>query len=232
MTHSSQASIDALPRGDKSLLFLQLIATLAILAFVPGNGWKLAAFIATWIVTTRRISTKELVCYIGVCVLFSAMDIMAVHQRVFFFSHPDIAGLPIWEFFMWGFFVLHTLRMLNGPPSPTAPLRALPFAILMALPFMTIADQLWLMIAASGALAVGLVFFHEQDDLKYVGYMMLIGALFEYTGVWSNQWSYPGNPIGGVPFWFVAMWGGVGLYARRLLSPLLVAGDNTSSQLL
>ena len=230
MTQSSQASINALPLGDKSLLSLQLIATLAILAFVPGNSWKLICFVAIWIVTTRRISLKELACYIGVCILFSVMDIMAVRQRVFSFSHPDIAGLPIWEFFMWGFFVLHTLRMLNGPPSATKPLGVLPLAIVMALPFMIITEQGWLLIAATAALAFGLIFFHERDDLKYVGYMVLVGALFEYTGVWSNQWGYPGNPPGGVPFWFVAMWGGVGLYARRLLSPLIGARDNPSSR--
>lgn len=207
--------------NGKVVLALQLILTLSILAWLPGNGVKLVGFLATWVLTFRHVTLRELGSYVGLCVMFSAMDIMAVRQGVFSFTHPDIAGLPIWEFFMWGFFVLHALRMLNGSPAVIKPFRVVPAAVLMALPFITITDQAWLFVSAVAVLAVGIVFFHESDDLKYIGYMILIGALVEYAGVWSNQWSYPGNPPGGVPFWFVAMWGGVGLYARRLLMPLL-----------
>jgi hypothetical protein len=65
------------------------------------------------------------------------------------------------------------------------------------------------------------VFFHEKLDLAYAGYMILVGALIEYTGVWSAQWGYPGSPPGGVPLWFITMWGGVGLFTRRLVLPIL-----------
>jgi len=70
-------------------------------------------------------------------------------------------------------------------------------------------------------LAVALAAFHQRLDLAYAGYMILVGALVEYTGVWSGQWGYPGDPPGGVPLWFLTMWGGVGLFTRRLVVPLL-----------
>jgi len=39
--------------------------------------------------------------------------------------------------------------------------------------------------------------------------------------VHSGQWGYPGNPPGGVPLWFITMWGGIGLFMRRLIVPIL-----------
>ena len=61
-------------------------------------------------------------------------------------------------------------------------------------------------------------------DFAYVAYMVILGALIEYTGVWAGQWSYPENPPGGVPLWFITMWGGVGLFTRRLVLPLMRRG--------
>jgi hypothetical protein len=48
----------------------------------------------------------------------------------------------------------------------------------------------------------------------------VLGALIEYTGVWTGQWHYPGRHLGGVPLWFLPMWAGVGLFTRRLVLPL------------
>ena len=149
------------------------------------------------------------------------MDIMAVRQGVFRFTSPDYLGLPVWEFGMWGFYVLHTVRMLDGP-APSGPLwKVLTLAALFALPFVTLADQQALLIASTLLFAVALGFFHERADLRYVGYMIAMGAVVEYLGVWCGQWSYPANPPGGVAFWFVTMWGGIGLFTRRLLLRLL-----------
>ena len=203
------------------LLTAQLIATLIVLAFVPGNENKLILFVVIWVVTFQRLSLRELLCYVGVCALFSIMDIMATRQGVFQFSHPDLSGLPVWEYFMWGFYVLHILRMLGGPKPSSSFRVVLPLAILFALPFSTVSDP-WLLLATSGiAVALALIFFHDRWDLSYVAYTLLVGAAIEYAGVWSGQWAYSGNPSGGVAFWFVTMWGGIGLFIRRLVLPLV-----------
>jgi hypothetical protein len=127
----------------------------------------------------------------------------------------------VWEFFMWGFYVLHLIRMVDGPAPAGKPWLPLGLAIAFAIPFSTIADAQLLLLATAIILGVALAFFHERLDLAYTGYMILVGALIEYTGVWSGQWGYPGDPPGGVPLWFVTMWGGVGLFTRRLVLPIL-----------
>jgi hypothetical protein len=55
--------------------------------------------------------------------------------------------------------------------------------------------------------------------------MVLLGAVVEYTGVNAGQWSYPGDVPGGVPLWFATMWGGIGLFFRRLILPLVELPD-------
>ncbi len=204
-----------------ALLAVQLAATLLVLTLVPGNVNKLIGFAAIWSAIFWRASLRQWLCFLVVCSLFSIMDMMAVRQGVFRFARPDIAGLPVWEFFMWGFIVLHVVRMLNGP-VPNSTLRlVLPLAIVFALPFATITDPSMLLVASGAALALALFFFHEPSDFLYIIYGVLLGAIFEYAGVWSGQWAYPGNPPGGVAFWFVTMWSGIGLFARRLVLPLI-----------
>ena len=87
------------------------------------------------------------------------------------------------------------------------------------------------MLAVSGlVLAIGFALFHEPMDFLYAGYMAVVGALIEYVGCGTGQWHYPGQDFGGVPFGFLTMWAGVGLFTRRLVLPLLPApvGDRIS----
>lgn len=205
----------------RATLLFQLVATLVVLAWMPGNFLKLFAFAAIWIATFGRFSPGEAALYVVTCCLFSAMDLGALRQGVFSFAKPDFAGLPVWEFFMWGYYVLHVLRFLGGEvPSGN---RWLPIGLAAAfgIPFSTISDPMLLLMSTVLILAVALWCFHERLDFAYMGYMILVGAAVEYVGVWSGQWSYPGGPPGGVPFWFITMWGGVGLFARRLMLPVL-----------
>jgi len=206
------------------LLGLQLFLTAAALAFLPGAGNKLLAFLVVWLLSFRKLTTRELVAYAVVCALFSVMDILAVRQGVLRFSFPDYAGLPVWEYFMWGFFVLHAIRMLGGPPPGGPYAMAIGLALVFAAPFASLSDPAMLLGASGLALALALAAYHARWDLAYVGYMIAVGAIIEYTGVWSGAWSYPDAPPGGVPPWFVPMWGGVGLFTRRLIVPHIAAG--------
>jgi hypothetical protein len=216
--------------GSRRWIFLlQLGGALVILAAIPGNWFKLAAFIALWALTFRRLTRAELVLFVLACALFTAMNLAALHQGVFFFHHPDFLGMPVWEFFMWGFYVLHLIRMVDGPAPEGKLWLPLALAVAFAIPFSTIADAQHLLLATAIILGVALAFYHERLDLAYTGYMILVGALIEYTGVWSGQWGYPGNPPGGVPLWFVTMWGGVGLFTRRLVLPILRRYDKPAA---
>ncbi len=205
-------------------LLLQIPAALAILAWVPGNTAKLAALLLVWLAGFRHIQRREAVFYALVCVFFTGMNAMSLRQGIFAFAAPDVLGMPVWELFMWGFYLLHSWRVLGGPaPQATRAKvwQAWILALLYAAAFGSIADGNTLLVVTAALLLAGLALFHETLDLAYAGYLVLLGAAFEYNGVHSGLWSYPGHPPGGVPLWFITLWGGVGLFMRRLIVPLL-----------
>ena len=206
-------------------LILQVIGTIAILALIPGNAAKLAAMLVVWAIGFGRISRAELIVFIGINLLFALMNIGALRKGVFQFSNPDSLGMPVYEFFMWGFYTLNTIRFLGGKTPQGKRWLAIVMAVAMALPFSTIGDAGLLTLVSAVILAISLALYHEPMDFGYVAYMVALGALIEYAGVWSMQWGYPGNPPGGVPFWFITMWGAVGLFTRRLLLPLMRRGN-------
>ena len=203
------------------LLLLQVPAVLAILAWVPGNVGKLLALLVVWAITFRRLSLAETVFFGLVCVFFTAMNAGALKQGIFAFTDPDIWGMPVYELLMWGFYLLHLQRLLQGAAPQGGRVLASILAVMYAAAFVAISDSDMLLLVTGVLLLAGLFFFHEPMDLAYTGYLILLGAAIEYTGVYSGQWHYPGNPVGGVPFWFITMWGGVGLFQHRLVLPIL-----------
>jgi hypothetical protein len=205
----------------RRVFLLQLFATALILGWLPGNGLKLAAMFLVWAVGFRRISAREAWMLLGVNLLFAVMNTGALQKGIFRFTSPDVLNMPIWEFFMWGFYTLNALRLIGGEPPRERRRLALAVAVAFSIPFSTIGDPFMLLLVSGAILAVALFLFHEPDDLAFTAYLIAMGALIEYIGVWSGQWTYPGSPIGGVPFWFITMWGGVGLFTRRLLLPLV-----------
>ena len=208
---------------DKRLILLlaQVPATLTIIALVPSNLGKLVAMFSLWAVTFQRLSKKETIFFVSVCAFFTAMNAAALQQGIFVFTRPDILRMPVYEMFMWGGYLLHLIRLLEGPAPESNRALVWTLALLYAAAFAAIPDANTLLVATGALLLVSLFFFHEPLDLAYTGYLILLGALVEYTGVYSNEWHYPGNPAGGVPMWFITLWGGVGLFSRRLVLPIL-----------
>lgn len=208
-----------------ALLLLQIPVALAIIAFVPTNLGKLAALLVLWALTFGKLTKAEAIFYAAVCVFFTGMNAASLQQGIFVFAHPDVLGMPVYELFMWGFYLLHLKRVLDGPSPEGRRSVVWALAILYSIAFAAIPDAKILLAATGILLVIGLVLFHEPHDLAYTGYLILLGASFEYTGVHSGEWSYPGDPPGGVPFWFVTLWGGVGLFMRRLVVPILAKYD-------
>jgi hypothetical protein len=209
----------------RTRLLLQIPAVMLILAFVPTNLGKLAALLVLWALTFGRLSKVETIFYVCVCAFFTAMNAASLKQGIFMFAHPDVLLQPVWELFMWGFYLLHTRRLLNGPAPGGRRATVWALALAYSAAFATIHDSNTLLMVTGVLLLIGLALFHEPLDLAYAGYMVLLGALIEYTGVHSGQWGYPGNPPGGVPLWFITMWGGIGLFMRRLIVPILVRNE-------
>jgi hypothetical protein len=198
---------------------VQLIGTCLILAFIPGNQAKFLSFLAFWMATFGKLSRHEVVIAVIVNTLFTIMNVNAITHGIFAFTNPDIASLlPVWELVMWSFYVLHGRRTLGG--SSQTDLKkpaAIICAIVYSAPFSAVSNQQWLFFITLVLLVLSLVIFHERMDFAYAGYFVLLGACIEYTGVWSGEWYYPSRPYTGVPVWFITMWGGVGLYVRRIL---------------
>jgi hypothetical protein len=202
-------------------MLIQIVGSAAILAFAPNNISRLIAFPIWWLLTFRWLKVSELVMYVAAGVFFTVMDYMTLRQGIFEFTHPDFLLMPCYEPLLWGYLLLHTIHMIDGPaPSGSRWLPGL-WMIAFALPFLVITDPVVLFAVTGPLLAVGLILFHERYDLAYVGYFLIVGALWEYVGVWSGQWKYPGDPPGGVAPWFIPMWGGIALALRRLVVPLL-----------
>jgi hypothetical protein len=202
-------------------LGVQVFITALILALVPGNITKLAAMVTLWAISFAPFKRSELVMMLCVNALFVVMNAGALQKGVFRFLHPDVLGMPIYEFFMWGFYTLHALRFVGGSAPKGRIWTVVLMAAAFATPFSTIAEAHALTIVSASILLLCCVLYHEPLDFAYIGYMLLIGTLIEYVGVWSGQWNYPGSPAGGVPLWYLTMWGGVGLFTRRLLLPLV-----------
>ncbi|MBU4477806.1 MAG: hypothetical protein L6420_01925 [Elusimicrobia bacterium] len=207
--------------SPKKLILLQIPMTLLILGFMSGNEAKLLALLVLWILTFGRLNRAEMALVLIACPFFTGMNIAALKQGIFAFRNPDFLGMPIYELFMWGFYLLHTKRLLADHPPQDRRLAVWTLAIFFATAFATIPDATLLLSVTGALLLIGLILFHDPMDIAYTGYMILLGAAIEYMGVWTGQWHYPGNPSGGVPFWFITLWGGVGLLLRRLALPIL-----------
>lgn len=208
-------------RLQRAVLIVQLIATAATLAFVPGNAAKLAIMLLVWALGFGRITRAELVLMICINAIFVLMDIATLKQGAFRFTAPDLLGLPYYEFLIWGFYALNAIRFVGQEPPQGSVRWAIGWVILFALPFALVRDYRLLFLASGVVLAIGIGCFHKRRDMAFVGYMIAIGAVIEYTGVKSGQWSYGGPTLSGVPLWFVTMWGGVGLFIHRVGLPLI-----------
>lgn len=205
----------------RPLLLIQLTLTLFVLGVIQGNLTKALLLLTLWFATFYPVSRKELALYFIACVFFTIMNTLSLKQGIFAFAHPDVLGMPVYELFMWGFYLLHTKRMVAGRVPERVDKVTYALAFLYAVAFSAIPDQNLLLVVTAVLLLIGLLFFHEKLDLAYTGYMILLGAAIEYTGVLSGEWYYPDHPWGGVPLWFITLWGGVGLFLRRLVLPTL-----------
>lgn len=219
-----------MPVRPRLVLSVQLALTLMVLAWLPGNGIKLAAFVAIWSLSFGRLDKAEWWLFAAGCTLFTFMNAMALENGIFAFTAPDVLGMPWFELFMWGFYLLHTWRFLGGPVAPLPRLRDWLLVGAFAGVFAVVTQPTWLFVLSSSIVCIALAVYRTRHDFAYVLYMIALGAAIEYTGVVAGQWQYPSPPPGGVPFWFMAMWGGVGLFLRRVAIPLARLTDRVDQQ--
>lgn len=212
------------------LCVAQLIGTVAILVLVPSSLAKAFLLPVWWLATFWPIGKSEMVFFVLICLLSTVINALALRQGVCKFAAADVLGMPYFELLMWGFYALHLRRLLGGPAPGGGLGVACGLALLFGLCLCTIANQVLLLVATTAVIGLGLCFFHDRWDLAYIGYMIGVGMAIEYAGVWTGQWSYPDAPWGGVPPWFMTLWGGVGLFVRRIGFSLLEPEPRPISQ--
>ena len=96
------------------VLLCQLLATAAALGWVPGNPAKLMTMLVIWGLGFGRIRAGELLAMGAVNLLFVLMNSAALKRGIFGFDRPDFLEMPVYEYLMWGFYTLHTIRFLDG----------------------------------------------------------------------------------------------------------------------
>ena len=199
---------------------IQLAGTLLAMVTIRPTVLSLIVLLVWWTITFWPLRPREITIFFLACLFFTVMNFVTLHQGIFSFTEQDILGMPYFELGMWGFYLLHTLRTLRGTAPTLSLLPTLTLALLLAVTFSTVHGDTQLTLTSLAVICGGFVLYHERFDLLYAGYMIYLGAIIEYTGVSTGMWSYPAHPPGGVPLWFVTLWGGVGLILRRLVLPL------------
>jgi hypothetical protein len=207
----------------KTLLLFQFLLTLLILAFIPNNLLKTVMLLPVWWLAFGGLSRREWLLYFAINVFFVLIDIAAIQNHFFQFTDPDVWGLPYWEFFMWGFYLLHLCRMFPPRVPKTLELKLVLLALAFSQSFALIPDRNWLLVVTSAILLLTFYFYHEAEDFLYCFYLMLMGIAVETVGISFHLWSYPETGDNAAPVQFVVMWGAIGLYFRHILGGWLLA---------
>lgn len=203
------------------IALLQLTTLFFCLSEINNNFTILIVLTTVAILTFKKLSCTEWVAYFICSLLFAFADIGAIKNNFFIFNQPDYFGLPIWEFFIWGFYFLHAHRFIKPNYPRHIELKTILFAsgfmLLFSLP---IGRELQLTLT-SILLLITVTFHHSKSDLQFLFYFIFMGAAVEYFGLVANKWHYPNSSIYTASMQFVVMWAGCGVYFNRLLGPYL-----------
>lgn len=165
------------------------------------------------------LSREEVIIFILASLFFVIMDAVVIAQGKLVFSESFVFGVPAWELFMWGFTTVHAKRLtfLNDKPVFWAPglVLMLFYMIIFSIPI----GDTPLFAASAALLILGLFFKHDPLTLRYTGYLLLLGFLYETTGVASGLWHYPQAHFIPIPLWFTTMWAGTGFFMICVVWP-------------
>lgn len=207
---------------NRLLILAQLPITLLILAFVPGNLWKMAALLPIWWFSFRGLSFAEIRAFLIINLVFVISDIGAIKNGFFEFTEPDVLGLPAWEFIMWGFYILHAIRLFQDRLPEKLDKKMIVFAIIFSQTFAVLKDPQILLGVTIGLVLLTLILTRNLNDVIFCGYFMLMGVLFEWVGLHFGLWSYPERNFQTALVQFVVMWAGAGLYSRHIVGGWLL----------
>ena len=198
---------------------LQLPATLLIVFFIPSNLARLLLLCIAWLCLFWPLHKKELIAFLVINIIFTINNHMAIQNGIFQFAEPDLFLLPYFEFVMWGFYLIHSHRVVKPKWPQSWKAGPIILTVLFSMCFSLSPNQDILLYSSSTVILLSTAIYRNKNAIQLGLYMIVLGALIEYFGVYFQLWNYPKPYPGGVAFWFATLWYGVGFYYYFILGP-------------
>lgn len=208
--------IEAKLRTEQRLIFaIIFMATVAVMVLLKNNFLALLVFLLLWVAPWKFYAKNDLIFFAIGFFSFLLLDIIVVAESVFSFSRPDFWGLPVYEPFLWGFYLIAINKIAASEEKfPRHNISCFLIILLLLSSYLIFKNNLCIFLAQAAILVITFIFWHKKSDVSYAFIAVVIGAIVEYVNVACNNWAYPS---GGVPIWFLTFWAAVGLLDNRLL---------------
>ncbi len=201
----------------------QFLISIGLVIVIADNRFKLFALTLFWLVSFSKKGTRrEAVFFIVTAVIFTLANFGALQNGVFRFRDADILLMPWNELLMWGFYGLNSWRTIGGEADDGGDrVSSVVLAVLFAVSFSVIRDELLLASALLCLFVVALFRYHLKRDLMYVAYFAFMGFVVEGYGLHFGYWWYPKAQYASWPLWGPLMWLNIGWIMSRLGVPLI-----------
>jgi hypothetical protein len=199
------------------MALFQLVGTLGIMFLVQNTLLATALLFVLWFITFYPFSKFDVVLFLSTSVIFTLVDISVLYQGVFAFADKDIAGMPYFELFLWGFYFLNAHRLLRGDAPPRLVPGLIFSVLIMAVLSLMPSVSLSLLAAAMLLIFVIIFYFKTRKDVQYTFYLLSMGLVIEYLGTTTGKWSYA---IDNYLYWWMVTWAVSGLILYRTMLPL------------
>lgn len=196
---------------------VQLLGTILISLSISSTALKTIALLIFWTAAFWPLKASELIQFVIVNFIFVISNYGALKNGVFEFAQKDILLMPYNELFMWGFYCFFVQRALRLQDTSEGHLKpAIIYAVLFAVSFSVIRDEVILASALAALLLSAAVIFRSKQDWLSVALFTCVGILIESTGLWKGFWRYPHARYFELPLWGPLMWANIGMIVSRL----------------
>ncbi len=203
--------------NNRTRLILGLIITLLTLVFINSNIIQTIIFLITWSASFYPIKKDDLFFFSLICLIFIPQDILAISHGVFTFNDPDILGLPIWQFLMWGYWLFFSIRFIKQSSDQKIRFITIILLLIFSLCFTVSTEQTFILARSTIIIIIIFFFHHSKLDFAYFFVMIFLGTIVELLGIYTEIWLYPDNIY---PLWSINMWGGIGIFLNNFKKPI------------
>ena len=200
-----------------TMYLLHHFLVIGIMIMPIETSIKMLAVLASFYFIYGAFTKEEMYLFIGVNLFFTFMNYMSIINGIFAFTQPDLIGLPWYEFFMWGIYVIHLKRITEiffKDEFKAYQTSLVDFVCvgLVIVVFSLCKDKSSVTIFP---LIINIFYLFAKKS-KFITcsyfYFIAIGGILELVGTNGGQWTYPQPDFYGVPFWYVNVFGSFAIY--------------------